>query len=66
MPQKYNIGAKFDNRADKGRLHKITFEIIGYEETLSDDGDDHYEIFDGIYLRIWIKQSNLDKMYEIK
>ena len=64
MSQKYIIGTRLDNSNSKDK-YKIEFEVIGYEETLCDDKDDHYEVFDGHSWRTWIKQSHLDKMVKL-
>ncbi len=60
MTQKYPIGTIFDG----GGEHNIKFRVTYYEESLSDDKDDHYEVcFDEeFYLKCFTKQSYLDKM----
>ncbi|MCK9445611.1 hypothetical protein M0Q50_01820 [bacterium] len=55
--QKYPIDTIFES-------DDICFRVVDYEKTLSDDGDDHYEVcFDEEYnCKVWTKQSCLDKM----
>lgn len=58
LSQKYSIGTTFISEDN------LTFRVTDYEKTLSNDGDDHYEVcFDeNLNLTAWTKQSNLDKM----
>lgn len=58
MSQKYPINTILESEGG------FTFRVIYYEESLSDDKDDHYEVcFDEEFeLYCFTKQSNLDKM----
>lgn len=75
MGQKYPIGATFESRFvneddEDGTEYDdvVTYRVVYYEESLSSDGDDHYEVcFDEeLKLTLFTKQSRLDRLDRIR
>ena len=75
MGQKYPIGttfeSKFVNEDDEdGTKYDdvLTYRVVYYEESLSSDRDDHYEVcFDEeLKLTLFTKQSRLDRLDRIR